>query len=79
MEVNSPTGRGKLMFAAMSIMQQRIDDLAMTLTKEEGKILRESRGEVSGRSISWNLLPAKDAGCAGRRSRRSFPIPLSTQ
>jgi len=54
------------MFAAMNLMQQRIDDLAMTLTKEEGKILRESRGEVQ-RSINIMEFTAGE----GRRMRGS--------
>jgi len=61
-----PPVRGKLMFAAMNLMQQRIDDLAMTLTKEEGKILRESRGEVQ-RSINVMEFTAGE----GRRMRGS--------
>ena len=32
--------RGKLMFRAWQIMQERLEDVAVALTKEEGKILR---------------------------------------
>lgn len=38
--------RGKLMFRAWQLMQEWLDDVAVTLTKEEGKILRESKGEI---------------------------------
>ncbi len=58
--------RGKLMFAAMNLMQTRIDELAMTLTKEEGKLLRESRGEVQ-RAINIMEFTAGE----GRRMRGS--------
>ena len=38
--------RGRLMFKAASLMQERLEDLAAALTREEGKIIGESRGEV---------------------------------
>ena len=38
--------RGRLLFKAMSLLQERMEDVAIALTKEEGKILRESRGEI---------------------------------
>ena len=38
--------RGKLLFKAMHLLQERIEEVAIVLTKEEGKILRESRGEI---------------------------------
>lgn len=38
--------RGRLMFRAATLMQERMEDLATALTLEEGKIIRESRGEV---------------------------------
>ena len=43
--------RGRLLFKAMNLLQDRIEDVAVALTKEEGKILKESRGEIS-RSIN---------------------------
>jgi aldehyde dehydrogenase (NAD+) len=46
-----PPVRGRLMFAAMRLMQERFMDLAETLTREEGKILAESKVEVQ-RSIN---------------------------
>lgn len=56
--------RGKMMFTAMTLLQQRIEDLAVTLTKEEGKILRESRGEVQ-RAVNIMEFTAGE----GRRMR----------
>lgn len=38
--------RGKILFRASEILGSEIDDLARTLTEEEGKTLGESRGEV---------------------------------
>ena len=38
--------RGQIVFAAMRLLQKRADVIAEWLTKEEGKILRESRGEL---------------------------------
>lgn len=61
-----PPVRGKMMFTALNLLQQRIDDLAMTLTKEEGKILRESRGEIQ-RAINIMEFTAGE----GRRMRGS--------
>ncbi len=58
--------RGRLLFKAMGLMQERIEDLAIALTKEEGKILRESRGEVQ-RAINIMEFTAGE----GRRLRGS--------
>ena len=58
--------RGKLMFTAMNLMQERLEEIAVALTKEEGKILRESRGEVQ-RSI--NIM--EYAAGEGRRLKGS--------
>ncbi len=38
--------RGRLLFKALQLLQERTEDVAVALTKEEGKILRESRGEL---------------------------------
>jgi aldehyde dehydrogenase (NAD+) len=38
--------RGKILFRAMDLMKARLDDLASTLTREEGKTIADSRGEV---------------------------------
>src|SRR5690348_15958242 len=65
----APT-RGDILFRAAELMQQRVDELAETMTREEGKVLAESRGEVlrsrdliryfaaEGRRISGETLPA---------------------
>lgn len=38
--------RGEILFRACQVYRQRAEELAVALTKEEGKILTESRGEV---------------------------------
>jgi aldehyde dehydrogenase (NAD+) len=63
-KMTPPPVRGKLMFKAMSLLQDRIEEVAVLLTKEEGKILRESRGEVM-RAINIMEFTAGE----GRRMR----------
>jgi aldehyde dehydrogenase (NAD+) len=38
--------RGRVLWRAADIARRRVDDIARTLTREEGKILKEARGEV---------------------------------
>ncbi len=38
--------RGRILWRAADIARKRTDEIARTLTREEGKILREARGEV---------------------------------
>ncbi len=56
--------RGRLLFKAVHLLQERIEDIAVALTKEEGKILRESRGEIQ-RAINTMEFTAGE----GRRLR----------
>ncbi|MBI5215526.1 MAG: aldehyde dehydrogenase family protein [Ignavibacteriae bacterium] len=63
--------RGKLMFKAMNLMQEQLDDVATALTKEEGKILREAKGEIQralnimeftaghGRRLNGETIPSE--------------------
>jgi aldehyde dehydrogenase (NAD+) len=68
----APT-RGRLLFKAMGLLQERLEDIAVTLTREEGKILKESRGEVQ-RAINIMEFTAGE----GRRLRGStIPSELS--
>lgn len=39
--------RGRVLWRAADISRRRIDEIARTLTREEGKILKEAKGEVS--------------------------------
>ena len=39
--------RGRVLWRAADIARRRIDEIAQTLTREEGKILKEARGEVT--------------------------------
>ena len=38
--------RGRVLWRAADIARRRLDEIAQTLTREEGKILKEARGEV---------------------------------
>jgi alpha-ketoglutaric semialdehyde dehydrogenase len=62
----APPIRGKLLFKAMTLLQEKLEDVAVALTKEEGKILRESRGEIQ-RAINIMEFTAGE----GRRLRGS--------
>lgn len=64
--------RGRLLFKAMHLLQERLEDIAVALTKEEGKILRESRGEIQ-RAI--NIMEFT-AGEGRRLNGRTIPSEL---
>ena len=51
-----PPVRGRILARAMQIMIERTDELARVLTREEGKTISESKGEIQ-RSI--NVLDRK--------------------
>lgn len=67
-------GRAKVLYKAADILEGMTDDLAQTLTREEGKTLAEARGEViraidilrffagSGYRLSGQTLPSSDPG-----------------
>ena len=38
--------RGRVLWRAADIARRRVDEIAQTLTREEGKVLREAKGEV---------------------------------
>lgn len=42
-----PPQRGKVLLRAANIMENRSEDLSISLTREEGKTIKESRGEVA--------------------------------
>ena len=39
--------RGRILWKAADIARRRAEEIAQTMTREEGKILREARGEVT--------------------------------
>ena len=41
-----PPERGRVIWRAANIARQRVDEIAYTMTREEGKILKEARGEA---------------------------------
>jgi acyl-CoA reductase-like NAD-dependent aldehyde dehydrogenase len=56
----SPFQRGQILERAAKLMRERIEDLALTITREEGKILAESRMEVT-RAADVIALSAEEA------------------
>ena len=64
--------RGKVLFRAVRMMEEEKEELARLLTREEGKALKDSLGEVQ-RSI--NILEFM-AGEARRLTGESFPSEL---
>jgi acyl-CoA reductase-like NAD-dependent aldehyde dehydrogenase len=67
-----PPIRGRMVFRAMQLLQDRIEDVAIALTREEGKILRESKGEIQ-RAI--NIMEFT-AGEGRRMNGRTIPSEL---
>jgi glyceraldehyde-3-phosphate dehydrogenase (NADP+) len=60
MRALSPYDRGRILERAAQLMRERLEDLALTITREEGKILAESRIETS-RAADVIALSAEEA------------------
>ena len=56
--------RGAILFKAAALLDERFDDIAATLTREEGKTLAESRARSGGRATSCATTPARGGGSA---------------
>lgn len=52
--------RGQILYKAVRLMEERAEELAVALTREEGKLLKEARGEV-GKGIRYLEFAAGDA------------------
>ena len=65
--------RGQLLFKAMHLLEQRIEEVAMALHLEEGKLLAEARGEVQK---SLNILEFT-AGEGRRMGGQTMPSEMS--
>ena len=63
--------RGAILFRAAELLTERLEDVARTLTREEGKTLAEARGEVDARPRHPALLRRR--GLARRRRRAAAP------
>src|SRR5436190_12789423 len=61
--------RGRVLWRAADISRRRIDEIAQTLTREEGKILKEARGEV----LKGISLPEYYAGEGFRMGGKTLP------
>jgi acyl-CoA reductase-like NAD-dependent aldehyde dehydrogenase len=51
--------RGRILLKAMRLMEEQKEELARLLTREEGKALKDSLGEVQRSITSWNSWPAR--------------------
>ena len=68
-----PPSRGKILFKAAEMLEARKEELARILTREEGKVLADSRGEVAravdilrfyageGHRMNGEVIPSEDA------------------
>jgi succinate-semialdehyde dehydrogenase/glutarate-semialdehyde dehydrogenase len=79
-----PLERGAILVRAASLLKERIDKIARLLTREQGKTLAESRGELtrSVETLLWNGEEApriESTVVAGRTpgsTRRRLPVPI---
>ena len=71
--------RGRVLWRAADIARRRVDEIAQTLTREEGKILREARGEVLKGIAVLDTTPAKASACTARPCPRNPATPLPTR
>ncbi len=67
--------RGRVLWRAADISRRRVDEIAQTLTREEGKVLREAKGEVlkgislleyyagEGYRMHGSTLPSESRDC----------------
>lgn len=67
-----PPERGKIVLRATQLLEARLDEVARLLTREEGKILSEARGEVQ-RGID---IMEYSAGMGRRLGGQTFPTEV---
>ena len=69
--------RGRVLWRAADIARRRVDEIAQTLTREEGKILKPG-AKCSKALLSSNTTPARAFGCTARRCRpsRATRLPI---
>jgi aldehyde dehydrogenase (NAD+) len=63
--------RGEILARAAAILEQRADEVATDLTREEGKTIREARGEVARAASILRFF----GGEGTRMEGRTFPAP----
>lgn len=78
--------RGRILWRAVEICRKRADEIARTMTREEGKILKEARGETvkginvleyyagEGFRIAGETLPAESKDCFTYTIRRPLGV-----
>lgn len=57
--------RGKILFRFADLLEENEDELARTLTREEGKILRESLGEVRRAAVETRFMAGEASRITG--------------
>jgi succinate-semialdehyde dehydrogenase/glutarate-semialdehyde dehydrogenase len=80
----TPLERGAVLVGAAALLKERIETIARLLTREQGKTLAESRGELtrSVETLLWNGEEAPRiegivvAGRAPGSTRRRLPVPI---
>ena len=71
--------RGQLLYRVQRRMEERKQELAEALTREEGKTLGEARGEVQRAINVIEFFAGRRAGSPARRSRRSCRTTSATR
>ncbi|MEK8023931.1 MAG: aldehyde dehydrogenase family protein [Candidatus Hydrogenedentota bacterium] len=78
--------RGRILWRAVELCRKRAEEIAKTMTREEGKILKEARGETTkginvmeyyageGFRISGETLPAESRDCFTYTIRRPLGV-----
>src|ERR1700723_3665070 len=69
--------RGKLLFTATRIMQEQKEALARLLTREEGKALKDSLGEVQRAINILEFMAGGAGGVNGGKVRSELPTNFS--
>ncbi len=68
--------RGRVVFRAAAVMARRKEEIARMLTREEGKILREARGEVQKSINAMEFLAGEGTRLTGQTAPSDLPFNL---
>ena len=68
-----PPQRGRVLYRAAELIESRVDELARTLTMEEGKTLAESAGEVRRAIDLFRFYGGQGSRLDGRTYPSNFP------
>src|SRR5947209_2269406 len=65
--------RAEIVYRAAEMLMERKEDYARDMTREMGKILKETRGDVQEAMTRLTTWPEKAGGCSGRPRRWNCP------